>query len=43
MGSILMQDAFLSAFTEGEVDPAFHPYGVGKMGTVYSQGIVVVS
>ena len=40
MGTILMQDAFFSA--EGGVDPAFHSSGVGKMGTVYSQGIVVV-
>ena len=38
MGSILMQDAFFSAVTEGRVDPAFHPSGVGEMGTVYSQG-----
>ena len=38
MGSILMQDAFFSAVTEGKVDPAFHPSGVGEMGTVYSQG-----
>ena len=34
MGSISMQDAFLSTVTEGRVDPAFHPPGVGKMGTV---------
>ena len=32
MGSILMQDAFFSAVTEGRVDPAFHPSGVGEMG-----------
>ena len=32
MGSILMQDAILSVVTEGRVDPAFHPSGVGKMG-----------
>ena len=38
-----MQDTFLSAVTEGRVDPAFHPSGLGKMGTVYSQGIVVVN
>ena len=35
MGSIPMQDAFFSAaVTEGGVYPAFHPPGVGKMGTV---------
>ena len=43
MGTILMQGAFLSAVTEGGVDPAFHPSGVGKMGTVHSHGIVVVN
>ena len=43
MGSILMQDALFSADTEGIVDPAFHPSGVGEMGTVYSQGNVVVN
>ena len=43
MGTILMQDTFLSAVTEGRVDPAFHPSGVGKMGTVYSQENEVVN
>ena len=44
MGSILMQDALFSADTEGRVDPAFHPSGVGEMGTVYShRGNVVVN
>ena len=44
MGSILMQDAFFSAVTEGRVDPAFHPSGVGEMDTVYShRGNVVVN
>ena len=43
MGTILMQDTFLSAVTEGRVDPAFHPSRVGKMGTVYSQEIEVVN
>ena len=44
MGSILMQDAFFSAVIEGRADPAFHPSGVGEMGTVYShRGNVVVN
>ena len=44
MASILMQDAIFSADTEGRVDPAFHPSGVGEMGTVYShRGNVVVN
>ena len=38
IGSILMQDAFFSAVTEDIVDSAFHPSGVGEMGTVFSQG-----
>ena len=43
MGSILMQDAFFSAVTEGRVDPAFHPSGVGEMGIlcIHRENVVV--
>ena len=34
MGSIPMQDSSFSTVTDGRVDPAFHPPGIGNMGTV---------